>query len=172
MGIKKYIDIHYNEIRQKVRGVTRNHQNTDDLLNDCILSLLEKGDDYTQQLLVDDKVQHYIVKMAYIQFNSSTSPFHLQYRQNNKHRDIDDIDIEEKKEETLDIDKLSNDVKIYIGKLPVYERTIAHNHFVEGYSQRKISRMYNINRLHISKDMNKIKSHINLKFNKNDYTND
>lgn len=172
MGIKEYIDNHYNEIKDKVTAVTRNHEYTEDLLNDCILNLLEKGHDYLHQLMVDNKVQHYIVKMAYIQFNSSTSPFHLQYRQNTNHRDIETIDIEDKKETVVDVDKLSRDVKLYIGKLPVYERTIAEKHFIEDKSQREMSRMYNINRLHISRDINRIKTNINLKFNKNDYTND
>ena len=84
MKINKYLQIHYKEITQKVRAVTKNHQNTLDLLNDCIVSLLEKGEEYTDKLLFDGKVQHYIIKMAYIQFNSSTSPFHVKYR--NKHK--------------------------------------------------------------------------------------
>ena len=55
MNINKYIQNHFGEIKRKIKAVTRNHQNTDDLISDCILSLLEKGPDYTHQLLIDNK---------------------------------------------------------------------------------------------------------------------
>lgn len=175
MSIEQYINKHFHQIKSKILAVTRNHLNTDDLINDCVLNLLEKGNDYCHKLLVDDKVQHYLIKMAYIQYNSSTSPFHLKYRSNKgkehsfnereeKH-DLEDV----KEEEIYDTEKLSDDIRIYIGKLPVYERIIADKHFVEGVSQREMSRMYNINRLHIGKDLKNIKNNIQMKFNKNNY---
>lgn len=169
MNINEYLQKHFSEIKRKIIAVTRNHRDTDDLISDCILSLLEKGSDYTTKLLNDDKVQHYLVKMAYIQFNSSTSPFHLNYR-NNKSKEIDDnIEIEDTIENKVDKEKLAKDIKIYIGNLPFYQKELANKHLVEGKSQREMSRMYNINRIHISKEMRTVKSNIQLKFNKNDY---
>lgn len=170
MNIKKYIEIHFKEIRNKIKAVTRNHENTDDLISDCILSLLEKGDDYHSQLLKDGKVQHYLVKMAYIQYNSSTSPFHLQYR-NVKTQTLEDYhyNVSEEQEVKENIDKLSNDIKIYIGKLPFYEKELATQHFINGISQRKMSKKYNINRIYISKDLKNIKKNIKVTFNRNDY---
>ena len=176
MKINKYLQINYKEITQKVKAVTKNHQNTLDLLNDCIVSLLEKGEAYTDKLLFDGKVQHYIIKMAYIQFNSSTSPFHLKYR--NKHKlqeydarrhDKEDILVEKSE---VDIDKLADDIKLYIGKLPVYQRTLAENHFVNGQSQRKMSRYYSINRKYIKSELDNIQGNMKLTFNKNKYKKD
>ena len=65
--IRQYIEKNYIEILNKVKAVTRNHQDTEDLLQDCILNLLEKGNDYTNQIVEDNKVQHYIIKMVHIQ---------------------------------------------------------------------------------------------------------
>lgn len=170
MDLNKYIKLHFDEIRNKIKAVTRNHNSTDDLISDCILSLLEKGPDYHHQLIIDDKVQHYLVKMAYIQYNSSTSPFHLKYRMN-KAQSLNEnhYNIGEEKEEEINVDKLSGDIKIYINKLPFYEKELATQHFINGTSQRKMSKQYKINRIHISKDLNNIKKNIKVTFNKNDY---
>ena len=175
MNINKYIDKHFVEIQRKIRAVTRNHQNTDDLISDCVLSLLQKGPDYLSKLLKDDKVQHYLVKMAYVQYNSSTSPFHLKYRKNTNVKSLDDTHKElkqEEKSEEYNTDKFASDVKLYIGKLPFYQRELATQHFIQGKSQRKISKHYNINRTHISKDIKLIKKNMQITFNKEKYRND
>ena len=169
MSIDQYIQENYKEIKRKINAVTRNHQNSDDLISDCILDLLEKGTDYTHQLLLDNKVQHYLVKMAYIQYNSSTSPFHLKYRKQTFQEIEDNIEFEDEIEIKEDTKKLGDDIKIYIGKLPFYERELANKHLIEGQSQRKMSKMYNINRLHLSKDISNIKKNIKVSFNRNHY---
>ena len=171
--IRDYLEKHYNQILDKVRAVTRNHQFTEDLLQDCILSFLEKGSDYTTKVLNDDKVQHYIVRMAHIQFNSSTSPFYMKYKRGlNKSVEVDNLEIEDNvfdKEEHEDTEKLSDEIKLYIGNLPIYERTIADKHFINGTSQREISRFYGINRIHISRDLKTVQKNIKIKFNRDDY---
>jgi len=171
--ISKYIETHYTEILRKFKAVTRNHQHTEDLLQDCLLNFLEKGNDYTNQVLQDGKVQHYLIKMAHIQFNSATSPFYNQYRKNSrKSLELDEMVIkklEDTEELVEDKQELVKDVKLYIGKLPVYERTISERHFVEGNSQREVSRYYNINRLHIRKDLNNIQNNIKITFNRENY---
>lgn len=169
--IREYLKNHYDEITSKVKAITKNHELTYDLLNDCIISLLEKGSDYTTQLVLDDKVQHYLIKMCYIQFNSSTSPFYLKYRkESKKSNSIDGYDIEEKPIEVKeDKKKLADDIKLYIGKLPLYHREISRKHLIEGKSQREISRYYNINRIHIGRDINNVQKNIRLTFNRKDY---
>ena len=169
--VEKYINKHYKEILNKVKGVTRNHHLTDDLLQDCILNFLEKGNDYTTQVLNNDKIQHYIVRMAHIQFNSSTSPFYTRYRKaSRKTQDIDNYDVVETVSELKeDTAKLADDVKLYISKLPIYERTITEKHLYDGVSQREMSRYYNINRIHISRDIKRVQSNIKLTFNRKDY---
>lgn len=169
MNINEYIQDNFKEIERKITAVTRNHQNTDDLISDCILNLLEKGPDYTHQLMIDNKVQHYLVKMAYIQFNSSTSPFHTKYRKQKWSELDDNIELMDEVEFKEDTKELVKDIKIYIGNLPFYQRELANKHFLEGNSQREMSKMYNINRVHISKDLNTIKKNIHLSFSRSEY---
>jgi RNA polymerase sigma factor (sigma-70 family) len=169
MTIQKYIQNHYDEIKRKIIAVTKNHQHTDDLISDLILDLLEKNNDFITELLHQGKVQHYLIKSAYIQYNSSTSPFYLKYRKQVFGELPDDIEIEETQEIHQDTEKLVRDVKLYIGNLPVYERTLAERNIIDGKSQREISKMYSINRVHITKDINNIKRNIRVSFNKQEY---
>lgn len=169
MTIEKYIQKHYQQIKNKIIAVTKNHQHTDDLVSDLILDLLEKNTDFIQELLVNNKVQHYLVKSAYIQYNSSTSPFYLKYRKEVFSELPEEIEIEDEVEIHQDTEKLVKEVKLYIGNLPVYERTLAERNIIDGKSQREISKMYNINRIHISKDINNIKRNIRVSFNKQEY---
>jgi RNA polymerase sigma factor (sigma-70 family) len=169
--INKYLQDHYQEILNKVKGVTKNHHLTEDLLQDCILAFLEKGNDYIHQVLLDGKVQHYLVRMCHIQFNSSTSPFYTQYKKSSlRTNDIEDYEVEDKpQEKEVDKKELVKDIRIYIGKLPLYERTITERHMIDGVSQREMSRYYNINRLHIGKTINTVQKNIRINFNKDDY---
>ena len=169
--INSYLEKHYKEILGKVKGVTRNHELTEDLLQDCILAFLEKGPDYTSRILTEDKVQHYIVRMAHIQFNSSTSPFYTKYRKaSRKSNPIEDYQFEEQGIELKeDKEKLVKDIKIYIGNLPLTDKTFAHKHLIDDISQREMSRFYNINRTHISSSIDLTKKNIRMKFNRDDY---
>ena len=169
--INSYLEKHYKEILGKVKGVTRNHELTEDLLQDCILAFLEKGPDYTSRILMEDKVQHYIVRMAHIQFNSSTSPFYTKYRKaSRKSNPIENYEIEEEGIELKeDKEKLVKDIKIYIGKLPLTDKTFAQRHLIDDVSQREMSRFYNINRTHISASIDLTKKNIRMNFNRDDY---
>ena len=75
-----YLQKNWKSIRNKVRKVTKNHQNTDDLLNDLVVTLLEKPYEYQQNLLDNNKVQHWFVSSASLQFKSATSPFFYKYK--------------------------------------------------------------------------------------------
>lgn len=171
MGIHEYIQKNYIEIKNKIIAITKNHQNTDDLVNDCIISLLEKNNDFTNQLLQNNKVQHYLIRAAYIQYNSSTSPFHIKYRNSGNNTELEEnIELEDKQEIHNDTERLGKEIKLYIGNLPVYERTLAERHFIDGNSLREMSRMYNINRQYITKDVGNIKKNIKISFSNKKYT--
>ena len=75
-----YLLKNWKQIRNKVRKVTKNHQNTDDLINDLVVTLLEKPYEYQQNLLDNNKVQHWFVSSASLQFKSATSPFFYKYK--------------------------------------------------------------------------------------------
>jgi len=160
-----YIQKNFKEIRTKVRKVTKNHQNTDDLLNDLVLTLLEKPHEYQQDLLDKNKVQHWFTSAAHIQVNSATSPFFYKYKSfNMRTTPYEEWMPVEEEEDTI---QKAEKVKMYISSrletYNIYERTLATEHIMNQKSYSQISKEYNINRRFISETITPVKKDI---FNK------
>lgn len=170
MKITKYINENYSVLLLLFKKIAHNHQSSQDLLNDCLLAFLEKGDDYCNQVLDDGKVNQYLAKMGKTQYNSKTSPFYFRYRNPNGVQELDEnVEITEETETKIDVEEMAKDIKIYISGLNIYEKTVAERHFGAGVSQRELSRHYNINRIHIHKTITDLRTNIKRGFNKKDY---
>lgn len=160
--MNEYLQKNWKEIANKVRKVTKNHQNTDDLLNDLVVTLLDKPYDYQNDLLEKNKVQHWFTSAAHIQINSATSPFFYKYKSFNMRTTpyeewmpvVEEEDVVEKAEK----------VKMYISSrlqtYNVYTRTLATEHLLNNKSYSEISREYKINRRFVSETINPCKKEI------------
>ena len=152
MDMNLYLQANYKTIRTKVRKVTKNHQNSDDLLNDLIVALLEKPKHYQMDLLLKGKVQHWFVSSASIQFKSTTSPYYYKYRKFlDKTCEITDWNSPISSEEQIDTievikDLISKELALY----NVYTKTLTSEHLLSGKSYSQISREYKINRKYIA----------------------
>ena len=162
MNMNDYITKHWAEIYKKVRKVTKNHQNTDDLLNDLVMTLLEKPSEYHDSLLENDKVQHWFTTSAHTQINSKTSPFFYKY----KSFSMRTTSFEEwmPVEEEVDTIAMAEEIKEYISyqlqTYNVYTRTLATEHLLYNKSYSEISREYKINRRYVSETVNPCKNEI------------
>ena len=161
-----YLQQNWKEIRAKVRKVTRGHQNTDDLLNDLVLVLLEKPTEYQMDLLSKNKVQHWFTSSAQLQFKSATSPFWYKYKKFQSETcelqewfKFDDIE-DDTKEEIVDF------IKKELDSYNIYERTLAIEHILGGQSYSEIGREYGINRKYISETVTPVKEEIFRKVRK------
>lgn len=165
MKLETFIQQNYKQLQRLSKQITKGHQNSDDLLNDCLLNILERGKD-----IEEDKWLNFISKSIKTQYNSKTSPFYYIYRNPYGTHSLDKEDIEEEVVvEKHDEEKMGKDVGMYIASLDIYQRTVAQRHFIDGVSQRKLSEHYNINRIHIHKTITGIKEDIYRRFNKKDY---
>jgi len=162
MNMNDYITKHWAEIYKKVRKVTKNHQNTDDLLNDLVMTLLEKPSEYHDSLLDNNKVQHWFTTSAHTQMNSKTSPFFYKY----KSFSMRTTSFEEwmPVEEEVDTIAMAEEIKEYISyqlqTYNVYTRTLATEHLLYNKSYSEISREYKINRRYVSETVNPCKNEI------------
>ena len=161
-----YLQQNWKEIRAKVQKVTRGHQNTDDLLNDLVLVLLEKPTEYQMDLLVKNKVQHWFTSSAQLQFKSATSPFWYKYKKFQSETcelqewfKFDDIE-DDTKEEIVDF------IRKELDQYNIYERTLAIEHILGGQSYSEIGREYGINRKYISETVTPVKEEIFRKVRK------
>jgi hypothetical protein len=115
----------------------------------------------------DGKVDHYIIRMAYIQFNSASSPYYYQYRKNALKSNEFNAEIHQggsyEDREIVNTD-LPDKIKNEIGEMHFYDRILATDHFLNGKSMREMSREYGINRSYISKDLKRIKQYLIEKY--------
>ena len=155
-----YLEQHWKEIRKKVKAVTRGHKDTDDLLNDLVLVLLEKPVEYQMDLLTKNKVQHWFTSAAQLQFKSATSPFWYKYKKFQSETcelqewfRVDEVE-EDIKEEIITF------IKRELDTYNVYSRTLAIEHILGGQSYSEIGREYGINRRFISETITPVKEEI------------
>jgi len=158
-----YLQENWKEIRRKVKAVTRGHQNTDDLLNDLVLVLLEKPQEYQMDLINKNKVQHWFTSSAQLQFKSATSPFWYKYKKFQSETCevqewllADEIE-EDTSQEIIDF------IKKELDSYNIYERTLAIEHILGGQSYSEIGREYGINRKFISETITPVKEEIFMK---------
>jgi RNA polymerase sigma factor (sigma-70 family) len=165
MKLETFIQQNYGKLQNLSKKITRGHQNSDDLLNDVLLNILERG-----KHIEEDKWLNFISTSIKTQYNSKTSPFYYIYKNPYGTRSLDSEDIiEEEPEPKVDEEKMGKDIGMYIASLDIYQKTVAQRHFIEGVSQRELSRHYNINRIHIHRTITGIKQKVYQNFNKKDY---
>ena len=156
-----YLQKNWKSIRNKVRKVTKNHQNTDDLLNDLVVTLLEKPYEYQQNLLDNNKVQHWFVSSASLQFKSATSPFFYKYKSFvMKTNSFEEWQHPQEEEDVPVEEKVVQFIKSELDLYNVYERTLVIEHLFNEKSYSEIGREYKINRRFISETITPVKNEI------------
>jgi len=167
MDMDEYIRLNYKRLRNKVKAVTKNHQNSDDLFNDLLMNLLEKPIEYQRDLIENNKVENWLMSSAKLQFQSATSPFYYKYKKFVKDTSplfedtttTDDI-IEDVSKQIVEF--ISSQLNLY----SIYERTLTREHLIEGKSYSEIGREYNINRRYISETITPVKKELLVEIKK------
>ncbi len=153
--MNEYLQKNWKTIRTKVRKVTKNHQNTDDLLSDLVVSLLEKPSEYQQDLLNKNKVDHWFTSSAMMQYKSASSPFFYKYKSFNMRtnefeewRHPQDYDSDG---DVSQSERVIQYIKSLLETYNVYVRTLATEHILHQKSFSAIGREYGVNRAYVSK---------------------
>ena len=156
-----YITLNYSKLKQKVRAVTKNHQNSDDLFNDLLLSLYSKPIEYQRDLIEKGKVEHWIMASAKLQYASKTSPFYYTYKKFN----MDTSQLFEDTQTTEDeIEDISQEIVDYIKSqldlYSIYEKTLTTEHLIHNKSYSEIGREYGVNRRYVSETVTPVKEEL------------
>jgi hydroxymethylpyrimidine pyrophosphatase-like HAD family hydrolase len=81
--ISDYINNNFEELQQITKRVTQNHQLSDDLLQEVILQMYEKGNIQLREY-TDDDIKYYIISWLKLNWNSKTSPFYYKIRKESR----------------------------------------------------------------------------------------
>ena len=161
MDMDEYITLNYKELKRKVRAITKNHQNSDDLFSDLLLSLYSKPIEYQRDLIENNKVENWIMASAKLQFASKTSPFYYTYKKFN----MDTSQLFEDTQTTEDImEDVSQEIIDYIKSqlelYSIYERTLTTEHLIRNKSYSEIGREYGVNRRYVSETVTPVKEEL------------
>ena len=159
--MNEYLQKNWKSIRTKVRKVTKNHQNTDDLINDLVVTLLDKPYEYQRDLLEKNKVQHWFTSAASLQFKSATSPFFYKYKSFvMRTNSFEEWQHPQEEEDATMEEKVVEVIKSELELYNVYERTLVIEHLFNEKSYSEIGREYKINRRFISETITPVKNEL------------
>jgi DNA-directed RNA polymerase specialized sigma24 family protein len=80
MTLTQYLEENYDELKNIVANITKNHQDKNDLLQEVILILYDYDQVKLQEIINKKHIKFFIVGIMINQYNSATSPFHKKYR--------------------------------------------------------------------------------------------
>ncbi len=99
MEFNSWINKHHNELKHVVGRITSNHPDSDELLQEVMLQLLEKPDKIN--MLPDEQKLYYFIRVVKNNWHSSTSPYqyhkqkikslHIPYDHNKGEKVLDEV---------------------------------------------------------------------------------
>jgi hypothetical protein len=113
-------------------------------------------------LLDKNKVDHWFVSSASIQFKSSTSPYYYKYRKFlDNTTEIQDWNTQIDDEEEINkIELIREFIKEELKTYNVYTKILTTEHLIGGKSYSEISREYGLNRKYVSDTITPVKNEI------------
>ena len=70
----------YNKLKQASKNITKCHDDHEELLHECLVVLIEKGEKFVTELKENNALQFYCVRIMLNMWNSSTSQYHYKFR--------------------------------------------------------------------------------------------
>jgi DNA-directed RNA polymerase specialized sigma24 family protein len=77
--VTNYINNNFKELQQITRRITQGHPLSDDLLQEVILQVYQKGDIKLREY-DDDNIKYYLIAIIKLNWRSKTSPFYYKIR--------------------------------------------------------------------------------------------
>ena len=147
MTLNNWITQNYKDLKQAAKNITKGSELTDDLLQECVLILLEyKDQNKIQQLIDNNQLKYFFVSIVIRQYVSTTSPFYTKHRKqaaNRSETDVYQMPVQDE-EYDHDIDTLINYINKEKDGEAWYTKKMIELKFEQGLSYREISKMTNI----------------------------
>ena len=152
----EYISKNYNELHQITKKITDNNQLTDDLLQECILQILEK-----ERIILDDEknIKYFIIGIIRINWLSKTSPFYYKIRREIMAYNELTIDIVDENEYDSEKEDKFQAMEESIGNLDWFKKELLSHYLVLG-SLKKVNQLTKIPIPSISRYINETKQQL------------
>lgn len=159
-NVNRWISKYYDDISIMSKNITKGHNDSDELLHNCLEQLMSKSEQLEN--LKDKELKWFFSRILYTNWNSKTSPYHYQFRKhfqntsellfdpsvNNPNEEIDNKKIVE--QQLKDIDLVLRDLKWF-------DRALFNKYYNEGYSYQRLSNKTGISYHTIASTIRRVK---------------
>ena len=150
-SLDRYLQDNYTTIREMALTITRGHKiDSEELSHEVIISLYSGDREKLTGLIERKQMRYWILRIMLNQYNSSSSPFHYQYRKPaERHRNATH-DIKGWSEDDLEAQKVKEDLHTFVeeelSQMPFFERTVIEVYYNHDHSLTSLSNATGINR--------------------------
>jgi len=146
--LNKWFSLNYEYLRKEVANNIANGQMndySDDLLNLCIESFLNRSYESKLQMFLDNKISNFLLKCSSFQIKSGSSPFFNQYRKYYKYNGYLPSFMDETLEEENTIDnQMYLCFREEMNNLNWYEKRLLDLKFYQKMSYKQINLIYHL----------------------------
>lgn len=161
-----WISNYYKDISDMSKNITKGHNDSDELLHNCLEQLMGKSEQLSN--LKDKELKWFFSRILYTNWNSKTSPYHYQFR---KHfQNTSELIIEptiknpnEQIEEKLLIEEQLKQIDNILRDLKWFDRALFKKYYDEGYSYQRLANKTGISYHTIASTIRRVKKVIKSK---------
>lgn len=161
-----WISNYYKDISDMSKNITKGHNDSDELLHNCLEQLMGKSEQLSN--LKDKELKWFFSRILYTNWNSKTSPYHYQFRkhfQNTSELTIDPTikNPNEQIEEKLLIEEQLKQIDNILRDLKWFDRALFKKYYDEGYSYQRLANKTGISYHTIASTIRRVKKVIKSK---------
>lgn len=161
-----WISNYYKDISDMSKNITKGHNDSDELLHNCLEQLMGKSEQLSN--LKDKELKWFFSRILYTNWNSKTSPYHYQFRkhfQNTSELTIDPTikNPNEQIEEKLLIEEQLKQIDNILRDMKWFDRALFKKYYDEGYSYQRLANKTGISYHTIASTIRRVKKVIKSK---------
>ena len=161
-----WISNYYKDISDMSKNITKGHNDSDELLHNCLEQLMSKSEQLSN--LKDKELKWFFSRILYTNWNSKTSPYHYQFRkhfQNTSELTIDPTikNPNEQIEAKLLIEEQLKQIDNILRDMKWFDRALFKKYYDEGYSYQRLANKTGISYHTIASTIRRVKKVIKSK---------
>lgn len=163
--VTEFINDNFRELQQISRRITQGHQLSDDLLQEVVLQIYEKGS-LKLRGYDDDSIKYYLIAVMKLNWFSKTSPFYYKIRKESRnytelHQNFVNYNQGDTMEEVLQYEKLISTVEEEFAELTWFSKRLLELYLTLG-SLKKVANTTQIPIASVGRYIREIKEEIKI----------
>lgn len=164
MNMNDILMAEYATLLENAKRICKNPDVSQEILQMCLLSFCELSEERQQQIVNGGKLEHFITKCVSLNFHSSTSPYHRQYRKiHYNHFEFNDEIYEIEDDSDSWVMEKCDCIERELENLHWYSKHLIQKKYYEGWTYQQLHQYYNISLNSLVKDIKSAISTLKMK---------